>query len=134
MRNVDISLSSPVANEGDGRKAPGPNEQPTVVVSARLSRELAAALRIEARNRGLSIGTAAREAIARYTEAVDAPLSRPARGAVLGELIMLRWRLDRLAAIHAAQLRQGLPVEAPIADELRSVIVALARAAGRIAS
>lgn len=134
MRNVDISRSPPATDESDGRKAPGPQKQATEVVSARLSAELAAALRVEARNRGLSIGTAAREAIARYTEAVDAPLSRHARGAVLGELIMLRWRLDRLAAVHAARLRQGLPVEATIADELRSVIVALARAAGRIAS
>lgn len=134
MRNVDISLSPPTADEGDGREAPGPDKPTTVVVSARLSRELAAALRVEANNRGLSIGSAAREAIARYTEPVDAPMSRQARGAVLGELIMLRWRLDRLTVIYAARLRQGSPVEAPIADDLRSAIAALARAAGRIAS
>jgi hypothetical protein len=134
MRNVDISRSSPAADEADGRKAPGPEarKRRSELLHTRVEPELAKAFKIRAEREKLSPSAAAREAITLYAR--PDTLSRRQRGSVVGELIQLRYDLGRIARLHAMAERKGGSRDEATLRELHLTLQAIAQAAGRIMS
>lgn len=134
MRNVNISLSPPAAGEEDGRKAPGPAVQTSIVMSIRLGPELASALDSKATELGLKPSSVVKEAIASYTRKLDTPRSRRELGSVLGELIQLRTQLGALRALYKAQLAKGREPDAPMVNAFVDAYRSIKQAAERISS
>lgn len=134
MRNVNISLSPPAADEEDGRKAPGPAKQTSVVMSIRLGPDLASAVDSKARELGMKPSSVVKDAIASYTRKLDTPQSRRELGSVLGELIQLRIHLNAMQTIYSAQAASGREPDAATVKALFVAYRSIIQAAERISS
>lgn len=134
MRFVNKTRSSPDGDEADGRKAPGPANKKlaTTIVTTRLDKSLASALRTKAAQTRMNVSAAIREAVRLYVDHASATSDRRQRSQLLGELIQLRAGLERLGNQRKEYLAEGFLSDTADADRIRRTIAAIEQAARKL--